>query len=295
MGGRPNLFIVGAMRAGTTALHEALESHPDVYMAPYKEPAYFTDPAQLATDSAVVAAAGYAGNTANYESLFADAAAERYLGESSTHYTKQPRITGVADRLADYAPDARIIYIVRQPVERTISHYRFEVQRRYETRSPLEAFHNDPIYVAVRDYARQIQPFIERLGRDRVYLAVLEDLVENPASELQALYEWLTIDLAAGVLELPRSNALDGVTTKAPRATQSVRKSGWYRSLVRLIPKGVRRAAKSVVDQPFDDRALRSPAVRDFLTEQLEPTIPAFEELAGRSFPTWRRTDAPEV
>ncbi len=289
MGRRPNLFIVGAMRSGTTALHEVLAGHPDVFMASFKEPAYFADPAELATDSAVVAAAGYAGDLQAYESLFEDASGERYRGESSTHYTKQPRITGIAEKLGQYAPDARIVYLVRDPVDRALSHYRFEVQRRYETRAALDALRSDPIYLAVSDYALQIRPFIEQFGRERVYITSLEDLASNPATELIALYRWLEVDEGAGGLTLPRRNAIDAPMTRAPRATQSLRKSAWYRSAVRLIPKGARRAAKAVVDRPMDESELERSEVRAFLADQLHRKIPPFEELAGREFTAWHR------
>ena len=57
----PNLFLIGAMRSGTTALHEVLGNHPQIFMSDVKEPAHFADPAELAMDSRVASAAGFCG------------------------------------------------------------------------------------------------------------------------------------------------------------------------------------------------------------------------------------------
>ena len=108
---RPNLFIIGAMKSGTTTLHEYLDSHPQIAMSRIKEPGFFVEELTLRQGEDW------------YLSLFEQDDRFRYRGESSTHYTKLPVFRGVAERLSRFNPEARLIYIMRNPIERLVSHY----------------------------------------------------------------------------------------------------------------------------------------------------------------------------
>lgn len=101
MSNEPNLFIIGAMKSGTSSLHNYLSSHPDIFMSQVKEPMHFSREDMWSK-----------GND-DYLGLFADAKNEKYLGESSTEYTKLPFRDGVAKRLYEFNPEAKLIYIAR--------------------------------------------------------------------------------------------------------------------------------------------------------------------------------------
>src|SRR5580704_16187248 len=149
---RPNLFIIGAMKSGTTTLHEYLDSHPQIAMSRVKEPGFFVE--ELT----------HRQGEDWYLSLFDQDSCFRYRGESSTHYTKLPVYQGVAERLFRFSPDARLIYIMRNPFERTMSHYWHNVRDTLygrERRSPLKAIREQPDYVAFGDYAMQLEPYID--------------------------------------------------------------------------------------------------------------------------------------
>jgi Sulfotransferase family len=111
----PNLFIVGAMKAGTTSLHNYLNSQPDVYMSPMKEPSFFTRIQPFPEPQ-------YAGpvisSEADYRRLFESATSQRIIGESSISYLWDNR---TASLLANRIPNARIIIILRDPVDRAYS------------------------------------------------------------------------------------------------------------------------------------------------------------------------------
>lgn len=289
MGRIPNLFVVGAMRAGTTALHEALGRHPQIFMSTFKEPAYFAEPSQLAQDSRVIAEAGYAGNDRRYRQLFDDARDETYLGESSTHYTKAPRITGVADRIAAYSPDARIVYIVRDPVQRALSHYEFDLFRRYETRPATVALRENPFYCQVSDYAMQIRPYLDTFGADRVFILALEELSASPAEEFHRLYSWLSVDPAPGPDRLPQRNEIGDqlLLSHDTAPLRLARRAGWYRRLVSSVPKSVRARLRGVVARDVTRAETRSEELVAELVERLEPAIEEFEHLTGRRFDVW--------
>ncbi len=285
----PNLFVVGAMRSGTTALHEVLGDHPDVFMSPVKEPAYFADPAELAGDSRVAAAAGYARNRAGYLELFADAGAARYRGESSTHYTKLPRITGVAGRIAAESSAARILYLVRDPVRRTLSHYRYHVRAKYERRSCLDALREEPIYTATSDYIMQISPYLDRFG-ERVRMLVLEELVADPVEELADLYAWLGIAPDAHPHVMPQRNEVSGEVSRArgPEALHAIGRSARYQRLARsVLTPGLRSKVRRLLNQPVAGGDTTSPAVLDHLRAVHEPHAAAVERHLGRPMTKW--------
>lgn len=290
MGRTPNLFVVGAMRSGTTALHEALNEHPQIFMSGYKEPAFFADPAQLATDSRIVAEAGYAGDEERYRALFAGAGDVQYLGESSTHYTKAPRITGVAERISTYSPDARIIYLVRNPVHRALSHYEFDLIRRTETRPALEAFRANPFYGQVSDYATQIGPYLDRFGVPRVHLMVMEELIASPVDELGRLFTWLGVDPRRGPMHLPHRNQITdhAALSQDTAALRLARRAGWYRRIVTAIPKPLRARLRRVAARDVTQADTRSPQVVQFLSDQLRTGTVRFEALIGRRIDVWR-------
>ena len=113
---RPNLFVIGAMKSGTTTLHEYLGSHPEICMSDRKEPGYFVEEY------------GWSNGVDWYLRQFSGDGKEKYLGESTTDYTKLPRFKGVARRIAEFNPGAKIMYLLRDPIERTISHYWWRVR-----------------------------------------------------------------------------------------------------------------------------------------------------------------------
>ncbi len=286
----PNLFLVGAMRAGTTALHRALAAHPDVFMSSVKEPAFFADPAELEHDSRVASKAGFAGDRAQYLSLFSEARDAAYVGESSTHYTKRPRITGIADRMAQMSPRARIVYLVRDPVDRTLSHYAYAVRSKDERRNSLDAIQQEPFYCAVSDYAFQIRPYLQRFGANRVHLCVLEELMDDPVAELNRMFTWLDLPPVADSEDFQRRNATPEQVhmARGPEALHNVARAATYQRVARTaLPTRLRTAVRSWLHRPVLGYEVRNPAVVGYLRRVLDPTVTDLERDFGRTFPHW--------
>src|ERR1700730_14880709 len=151
---KPNLFLIGAMKSGTTYLTKLLNSHPSIFMCDPKEPSYFVDQAQLRKIWAEMWDGGY-WKEENYLRLFQTAENATILGESSTNYTKRPLVMGVPEKIQQFNPDARFIYIMRDPVERAMSHYWHMVNWEGEWRSILDAIKEEPQYRDVSYYAMQ--------------------------------------------------------------------------------------------------------------------------------------------
>jgi hypothetical protein len=192
-----HLHIVGAQRAGTTYLYKVLDSHPEVYMAkPVKpEPKYFMGPAN--------ATAGYDAYFSKYFSAAGDVS---WLGEKSTSYIESEE---AALAIKQTIPEGVILVMLRDPVERAISHYSFTRDHGLEPYDIERALQEEPCRkdnwrvagTSVNPYAYtergKYAQFLDRwdclFGRDRLILLVAEQFIGNQAA-ISALYERLGID-----------------------------------------------------------------------------------------------------
>ena len=123
----PNLYLVGAPRSGTTAVYEYLRQHPDVYMSPSKEPGFFAIDGELYDlEERHDLKEGYFITSIDaYRSLYRHRRGERVLGDATLHYLHDPK---VPLRIRHYAPDAKIVAILRGPSARTYSAYMMSVR-----------------------------------------------------------------------------------------------------------------------------------------------------------------------
>ena len=173
---RPNLFMVGSMKSGSTYLTGLLASHPAIFVSSPREPCYFVDPRTLRRVWPYMWAKGYWRSADRYLDLFARAGDATVIAEGSNGYSQEPLCDGVPQRILSFSPEARFIYIMRDPVERTISHYWHNVRFFGEHRPMLAALESDPQYTDTSDYARQLNAYLTHFERGRIYVLTLEAL-----------------------------------------------------------------------------------------------------------------------
>lgn len=115
--------------------------------------------------------------------------------EGSTNYSKFPAFnTNIHKDIFEYNPEIKILYMLRHPVERLISHYRFAVERGLTEDSLETAIQLNPIYINTSKYFSQIQPYIDYFGKENVQLVFMEDFQENPRKTLSRIWSFLEID-----------------------------------------------------------------------------------------------------
>jgi len=187
----PNFLVIGAMKSGTTSLYHYLRAHPEIYMPDLKEVDYFTSELN------------WGKGRHWYARQFASASpSERMLGEASTSYTKYPRYQGVAKRIAEHLPDVKLIYIVRDPIDRMRSHYQHNAVLGEENASIDDALLTNPSYLDCSRYAMQIEHYLDHFARDQVLIFSSEDLRHARASTIQRVFQFLGVDPNADISNL---------------------------------------------------------------------------------------------
>lgn len=192
---RPNLFVVGAPKAGTTALWQHLGAHPEIHMSAVKEPHFFS-PVRRFRQSIV--------DPAEYAQLFVDGAACRYRGEASASYLTDP---GASEQIRATYGSVRIIVSLRDPVERAHSGYWTWVRIGDERRTFEEMVHAEleqeqpsflaipPPQVARGYYASLLEPYLKTFG-ESVLVLFFDDLVDDTRTTMHRIYDWLELDPA---------------------------------------------------------------------------------------------------
>jgi hypothetical protein len=289
----PNLFIIGAMKSGTSSLHESLHQHPDIFMARMKEPQYFaphrTRWGQWWGQGQPWPAPGIGW----YLDLFRDAANVKYAGESSVSYTAAPWVSGCERRIHAFNPDARLIYIMRDPVTRALSHYWHFVNDGREDLPPFEAVHRREDYVARSDYARQLKPYIDVFRRERVFTLTLEELEREPAATMRRLFTWLGVDPRVRVtvqhINIGRTTLRQTRRHLVPVDTMV--KHWRWKQIERRLPSAVPRLIERIAYRTVDKRKVPIAEATAFLQQTLAPRVRDLSALLGRDFPEWTITD----
>jgi Sulfotransferase family len=203
----PNFLIIGAAKAGTTALNDALIQHPQVYMSPRKEPNFFAlegEPLNYAAGSVQTAYLTHCvTDLATYCDRFSQVRGEIAIGEASPLYLYDPQ---APERIQHYIPDAKLIAILRDPIERAYSNFLHHIRDGLETTSDfLEAVdqEEDRIanrwwwgfhYVKAGFYYEQLSRYFEQFGREQIKIYLYEDLSRDHLATVQDTFQFLGID-----------------------------------------------------------------------------------------------------
>ncbi len=289
--GKPNLFLIGAMKSGSTTLHELLAEHPGICMSEPKEPCYFVEPELLKELWPEMWRMNIWKSEENYLALFRHKPDATWFGESSTDYSKLPGIPGVVEKIAAYNPDARFIYIMRDPVRRTISHYWHMVEHRGEKRPPMAAVKENPLYMDCSHYAKQLRPYLETFGADQVSVLTFEELLADPEATVQGVFRWLGVDGQFVPDDLHGARNATSQTVAQERTgtgmLKRLRHSQAWGRIGGFVPPAIRRLGVAMLQKDVQRKGVDMKAVEDYLRPIQREQTKELEELTGRSFPQW--------
>ncbi len=277
----PNLIIIGGLKCGTTSIHHYLGLHPEIQMSKPKELNFF------------VTEQNFDLGLDWYSSRFDDRFPVR--GESSPHYTNLPRFKGAAERIREHCPDARLIYMVRDPIKRILSHWVHATGAGYETRE-LEPTLSDPetAYVRRSQYWMQLQPYLEIFPHEQIAVIAQEELQRERDATMRRAFEFAGVD--AGFT----SEQFDREWEKS--AAKSGDKYQFMEKLIKLpgfrsldknfdrLPESMRWMVEKVVhdpDKPPAPKPELSDELRARLRSHFRGDAPKLQEFAGREFPDW--------
>ena len=266
------------MKAGTTSLHAYLRSHPQIFI-PQKGSEFF------ARETVWLRGEDW------YLNLFAAAQSESVIGEKSTVYSKIPLFLSVPERIAKFNPEARFIYIMRDPVERTISQYWFHMQFCGERREMLTAIREDPQYTDTSNYAMQLAPYVELFGSDRIATLTLEELSKDKTNIMRQLFTWLGVNASFAPPNLKQRENItpDKIVLFKNRRLNCVVRSPIIRALKARMPSQVISLANRILGRHeyLDRSSVSLDKVIEFLEPIQKEQVARLEEMLGRSFPEW--------
>lgn len=273
----PNLIIMGAQKCATTSLHYYLNLHPQIFMSAEKELRFF------------IQEHNWHNGVAWYKSHFAGNA--KIHGEASPGYTNYPFFDGVPERMYSIVPEAKLIYILRDPIERMISQYVHCYAEGGEDRTIDDALSdrdNNPYALRSR-YYMQLKQYLKYFPQSHILVLTQEDLRQYRRETMQHAFRFLRVDDTF----YSRRFSL----TKHPSSWKR-RKTPFGRFLaqtpiantIKRLPYGIRVKAEDMVYLPFSRKIMRPElreALRKTLTGYLKDDIDCLRAYTGRSFEEW--------
>jgi hypothetical protein len=298
----PNFLVIGAAKAGTTAMWHYLGQHPQIYMSPHKEPRYFAlcgrpvdfrGPGDMTRFHFVT-------DFADYEALFDGVKGETAIGEASPWYLYVP---SAAPAIKERLPGVKLVAILREPVERAFSNYLHAVREGLEPlrsfREAMEAeegriqagwsprFH----YRQKGFYYQQLSHYLEFFDRRQFWICLYDDFLENPAEVFADLFNFLDIDSEfevdvrqkLNVSWVPRSRALAQILREGNTLTRGMR---------RVVPKGIREKIKERIGA-FNERPkpILSAEDRARYRSEYRDDVLQLESLLERNLERWTNED----
>ena len=188
-GSLPNFFIAGTMRSGTTSLTRYLDAHPDVYIAPQKEIHYFD--------------LNYSRGIDWYREQFSGVGREAAVGDATPSYVY---LEEAMARMAETIPGARVIVLLRHPVDRAYSHYWLRRTLGAEKKDFMDAVHDEPRRIALGDprrecpyldmsrYVYQLRRLIRYFPREAVHVVIFEEMKRDPETTYRHVCRFLRVN-----------------------------------------------------------------------------------------------------
>ena len=278
---KPNFLVIGAAKCATTSLVKIFSQHPQMFVTTPKEPEFFS------YDEV------FARGVDWYEALFAGGFGRIAVGEGSTGYTKQIDYPLAAERVARHLPEAKLIYIVRHPLQRIESHWLQRAADGEEMPPLAGALQKWPGLLDTSKYWKQIRAYRSRYGDERILVLFFEDFVRQPEVEIARCYQFLGVDpkLAGADPATPHNvssaKGMDGPVLRWLRRSPIVRRSPVALKIGKLAI-GLARARLPFLQHRLPPRPEWPADLRREVVRQIKDDAGEFLRFYGQSADFWR-------
>lgn len=281
---KPNFFVIGHTRSGGTSLEINLVQHPDIFIISYKK-GYFGFDTDLKSEE-------------EYLSLFSKATTQKRIGERAADYIMCP---SSASRLKKFAPDAKIMAVIRNPIDVMYSVYtkmflletienipnfedalKTEGYRIEQNQARPGSFPPQVLYRTIVKYAQQIARYHNEFGRENVKIVIFDDIVKNPTASYKEIFEFLDVDSSfvpdfriINQNRASRSRTLQLLIKKSPKLTNALGRIPGTKMLYQNI------------NLPLAKREPMNPELRKKLQQEFLPEVEELSQLLGRDLTFW--------
>ncbi|MEA1874071.1 MAG: sulfotransferase [Bacteroidota bacterium] len=304
-----NCFIIGAAKSGSTSLYHYLNQHPEVYFSPIKETNYFSkeiniddlsanykknNPINLdkyfSADTLEELPLAIVQKKAHYEKLFQAASDEKIRAEASVSYMYSPV---AANEIFKYNPEAKLIAILRNPIERAFSHYLMALRFGYTSLPFRDAFDADrnaknkgwgvsELFYELGLYHQQLSRFYELFPKENIQIHLFEDFHQDKNTLFQSIFEFLAlnpIEINTETVHNPSE------VPKNPGFNKVIYRSGIAKVAKHIFPKSIKSGLKS--QMLSKDKPKINDADRNYLLELYRDEILASQKLINRDLSEW--------
>lgn len=297
---KPNLFLIGAAKCGTTSLYYYLKQHPDIFFPEHKEPHFFSTDLQWR----------YRGteyrNLDEYLTIFEPATTEKWVGEASVWHLYSKN---AAKGIFDFNPNAKLLCILRNPVDMMHSMYRFGIKRGHEnapsfreaielepkrtewSQAPKTLFLLDAIwYNRIANFGEQLERYIKIFPRENIKFLLTEELHKDTESVVAGILNFLGVDFFDNIDYSPMNvtatnrevSRLEYLKRFSPQAANQVGK---------FIPAAIKQGLRSSLGnsrrpEPVDAKVMPLDLRKKLLVRH-RASIEKTSELIGRDLSHW--------
>jgi len=277
----PNFFIVGAPRSGTTSLYSFLKEIPEIFMSPVKEPQYFA-PNFPKNDGLKPIL-----DKKKYLKLFAGVKNEIAIGEASTSYLWDPKTPGI---IHSVIPNARIIVMLRDPVERAFSHYLIHIFAEIENLSFKQAIkkimkdfdsRTSNRYLHGGLYSDQIKRYLDTFGSKKLKIIIFEEFIEDPKTAVQNICNFLGVPFEINDFE---NKAYNPYRSPKGKLSKYIKNNSLLRKISRILPISSRNALSDKLITTFDKPIMKNEE-KFLLQKYYENDVKKLKILLNRDLP----------
>lgn len=298
----PNFLLIGAAKAGTTSLYYYLKQHPEIYVPSgyHKEPEFFAlegEPLEYPGPKGTYKMKSSINDLESYCTLFEKVTTEKAIGEASTLYIYSEQ---APERIQHYIPEAKLIAILRDPVERAFSHYLFWASQGFEPDTDFDfnkaiqaeekridqGWSHNWHYIKRGFYYTQLKRYFDRFDTSQIKIYLYEDLIQAKLAVAQDIFDFLGVDKTFtpdftkihNKTEVPKNRTVNTLLNR-PNPIKAVLKP--------LLPTGIRKRIADNLKQRNQGKPKLSDKTRKQLISIYREDILKLQELIGRDLSNW--------